>query len=300
MSTREEWLAERRTGIGGSDVAAIMGVSPWTSPLQVYLEKRGELPPQPDNDAMMFGRLLEPIVRQVYADRTGHSVTVPGRAVRSARYPWLLANFDGLTDHPRVYEGKTARHRDGWGEPGSGDIPLGYLLQVQHYMIVSTLSVTDVAVLFGGSQFECYTVEADRELQDMIVDETHAFWQRVQRGEQPKARDMADARLLYPRGVARPVVASSEVRDEVMRLAQIGAEIARLKSEADVVQTRVCLAMGAHDGLLDAATGRTIATWKDAKGRSTIDAEALRAAHPDIAMQFTKTGEPSRRFAIKV
>src|SRR5512139_912790 len=94
---REEWLKERSNGIGGSDAAPICGLSPWKSAYQVWLEKRGEADgPQQDNEPMFWGRTLEPVIRQRYADVTGRTVTVPNEILVHPKYDWMLASLDGI------------------------------------------------------------------------------------------------------------------------------------------------------------------------------------------------------------
>lgn len=202
MNDRAAFHAERLTGIGGSDAAVALGLSPYRTPLELYLEKRGEIPPFEGNEATLWGQLLEPVVRDEYARRTGRQVSVPPLA-RHPKHDFLIAHADGLTTDGRCYEGKTARSADGWGEPGTDQIPQAYLIQVQHVMLVTATPVADVAVLIGGSDFRLYEVPADRELQDMIVEGEAAFWQRVQKGHAPdpdfsteSARDLV--KRLYP------------------------------------------------------------------------------------------------------
>src|SRR5690349_18206306 len=116
---RTEFLEQRRLGIGGSDVAPILGLSKWASPLDIYLRKRGEQPEQDDNEAMLWGRALEPVIRQQYAERTGRIVRVPEAALVHPQLTFARANLDGVTDDGRVVEVKTARTAQDWGEPGS-------------------------------------------------------------------------------------------------------------------------------------------------------------------------------------
>ena len=106
---RRTWLAARAHGpdgsipiaIGGSDVAAIFGISPWKTPLDLWLEKSGKL--MPDESENMWqkemGHLLEPVVAQMYAFRTGHRVITDTYLYQHALYPWALANIDyGMED----------------------------------------------------------------------------------------------------------------------------------------------------------------------------------------------------------
>ena len=111
-TAKQKWLADRRSGLGGTDASAIMGVSKFKTPYQVYLDKLGELPEQPDNDRMRYGRMQEPVIRQWYADTTGRSVTVPVGVVRHDKYSFILGSFDGLTDDGRLLEIKTAQRGD--------------------------------------------------------------------------------------------------------------------------------------------------------------------------------------------
>ncbi|MGH8029807.1 MAG: YqaJ viral recombinase family protein, partial [Arenimonas sp.] len=197
LKPREEFLANRRRGIGGSDVAAILGLSPWRTALDVYHDKRGESPEQPDNEAMAWGRALEPVIRQEYANRTGRQILVPEHQVVHPEHDFMIANLDGITTDDRVFEAKTARAGTGWGEPGTDQVPQPYLLQVQHYLAVMRYDVADIAVLIGGSDFRIYEVPADPELQAMMIEAEAEFWQRVLAGNPPDPVSYADALQRY-------------------------------------------------------------------------------------------------------
>jgi putative phage-type endonuclease len=301
MNAHEDWLHQRRSGIGGSDVAAILGLSRWKTPLGVYLEKRGELGEQPDNDAMRWGRYLEPAVRQAYADQTGNEVRVPATMLRHPRHEFMVANLDGFIEDRtgRVFEAKTARSADGWGEPGTDQIPQPYLLQVQHYMEVSALPVADVAVLISGSDFRIYTVEADRELAQMLIEAEHEFWQRVQRGEPPEPVTAADAVQRWGRGSRSDAVMADEEAEKAIETMR---HIKRMRDALDADEERakaiVLRTLGECDTLLS-PSGKTLATWRASAPPQRFDAAAFKAAHPALAAEFTKAGEPSRRFLLK-
>jgi putative phage-type endonuclease len=300
---RAQWLAQRATGIGGSDVAAMLGISKWKTPLQLYLEKRGEAPPQSDNDAMRWGRYLEPVVRQAYADETGYEVRVLDKLLRHPRHEFMVANLDGFvlpSDGPRrVFEAKTARTAEGWGEPRSDEIPHAYYLQVQHYLEVTGFEVADVAVLIGGADFRIYEVPADRELQQMIVDACADFWQRVQRGEPPEPVSYADVQARWGRASkASVVVADDEVLHALSQLRDLRKQAEYLRAAEEEWKAVVMRAMGERDTLVD-ASGQTLCTWKAAAAPQRFDAQAFKAQHPDLYAHFLKPGEPSRRFLLK-
>lgn len=187
MSLTEQQIAERHSGIGGSDAAAALGLSPFKSALELFLDKRERREPSPVQlDQMRWGTLLEPVIRQEYAQRTGRVVRMPAGTLRHPKHAYVIAHVDGVTDDRRLFEAKTARTADGWGTSGSDEVPEHYLLQVQHYMMVTLLPVADVAVLIGGNDFRLYEIPADTGLQEMILDGEADFWQHVQAGTAPE------------------------------------------------------------------------------------------------------------------
>ena len=168
---RAQWLAQRRLGIGGSDAAAVLGLSKWKTPLALWQEKSGQAPDDDsDSEPMLCGRVLEPVIRQQYAQRTGRTVRLPEQILAHPQHNWMLANIDGITECGRIVEIKTARTGADWGEAGTDQIPQAYLLQVQHYMAVTGCAVADIAVLIGGADYRMYEVQADAELQAMLID----------------------------------------------------------------------------------------------------------------------------------
>lgn len=295
---REDWLKERMTGIGGSDAAAVLGLSKWRTPLEVYQEKRGELGPQEDNESFLWGRVLEPVIRQQYAERTGRVVRVPDGILRHPEHAFMLANLDGVTDDGRVVEIKTARSGQDWGEVGSDQVPQAYLLQVQHYMAVTGFVVADVAVLIGGSDFRLYEVPADRELQQMLVEGEAEFWRNVEQGIPPEPVSYSDMQARFGRSSKGGTVeATQETLDAITRLRTVQADIKRLEEVEETEKAIVMKALGECDTLV--AGGFTVATWKAAKPSQRFDSKTFQAAYPELYPQFLKTGEVSRRFLLK-
>lgn len=195
MTSRDDFLKERLTGIGGSDSAAALGVSKWRSPIELWKEKRGEAPPFEGNEFTYWGTALESAITQRYATDTGAVVTKPTAAIRYANLPYMIAHPDGITDTGRLLEVKCSATGTDFGEPGSDQIPMEHLIQVQHNMVVVGLIVADVAVLIAGHDYRRYEVRADPELQEMIVEGEAEFWKCVQAGEPPEI-DPNDPRAL--------------------------------------------------------------------------------------------------------
>lgn len=303
VDPRAAWLEARRSGLGGSDAAVVLGLSNWKTPLQLYREKRGETEAADLSGVSVveWGNRLEPVIRQAYADRTGETVRVlpPGSVLRHPQHDWMIGSLDGYTDSGKVLEIKTARSADGWGEPGSDEIPEAYLVQVQHYLAITAYALADVAVLFGGSDLAIYQVPADPELHDLLYAAEADFWASVLDGREPAPRTMADARTKWGRAsTARQVLASSEIVADVSRLRALRQQLAALEAEADEAQLRICAALADADTLVD-LDGKTLATWKAGKASERLDTTALKAAHPDLVASFMRAGDPTRRFLLK-
>lgn len=298
-AAKQKWLAERRTGLGGTDASAIMGVSRFKTPMQVCLDKWGELPEQPDNDRMRYGRMQEPVIRQWYADQTGRSVTVPAGVVRHSKHPFILGSFDGLTDDGRLLEIKTASRGDEWGEPGTDEIPDAYLCQVQHYMMITGLPVADVAVSIAGQMPVLYEVPADKELHEILMDRECSFWNDyVLKHVLPDYQTIDDITLKFRRSMANSVQASPEILTAIKELSRVREAAKRIKEQEERLKLVVMAAMEEHDTLLG-ADNKPLATWKSAKAATRFDTDAFKAVHADLYAQFLKTGEPSRRFLLK-
>jgi len=293
------WLALRRTGIGGSDAAAALGVSTWMSPYELYLDKLGELPDRVPNASMEWGHLLEPLIVQEYVRRTGRRVLRVAATFRSVSQPYMIADLDGLAEE-RIVEAKTARTADGWGEPGSDDIPQPYLFQVQHYMAVCRKPVADVAVLIGGSDFRIYEVPADRELQEMLIEGESLFWGHVQLRQPPAVVSIEDARRRWGRLAVRgQVVASDEDHATSAALVELSATFKAMKAEADHYKMKIMERLGdAGDALVD-ENGRVLITWKIARAAARFDMEAFGREHPELVASYMRPGTPARRFLVK-
>lgn len=299
---RSAWLEARRSGIGGSDAPAILGVSKWSTPYRVWQEKRGELVETPENWSMIWGTQMEPRLRQFYSDATGRDVLMPEtphHIIRHPKYPFMIATPDGGTADERLVEIKTSKSKDGWGEPGTDAIPQAYAIQVQHYMCVTGFRVADVVLGIYGSEPAIYHVEADDELHELIIDAEAEFWKHVESGEPPEPTSYADVIARYGRrSKADAVIADREAVYAVETLRDLNAQAKRLDESIERYKADIMRALGESDTLIDDA-GNVLCTWKAAKPAMRLDSKALQAAHPDIYSQYLKAGEVSRRFLIK-
>lgn len=279
---RARWLLERRSGLGGSDAAAVLGMSKWATPLHVWLEKRGEFAEEPDparEEWLWWGRHLETLIAQRYTQRTGRRVWNPENKIfRHPVHDFLIATPDRLDlDEPRGLEIKTSRHADEWGPVGTDAIPTEYLIQVTHYNGVLDLDGSDVAVLVAGSDFRVYHVTRDRELEGMIFEKLREWWQRHIVDEERPPMDGHEATRAwlsrrFPFDVAGTLKADPFLEDIAKKLAEARRNCdawTTLKTEAEnTMKAALGEAEGVHgDGWK--------ASWRRTRNSQTTDWEAV-------------------------
>lgn len=308
--TREEWLAERKTGIGGSDAAAVLGISPWKTPVTVWLDKTGRAAPQEETEAMHIGTELEGFVARRYEQKTGRTVQRYNRMVRRGH---LIGNFDRLV----VREGeKVASHM---GEirtdtllecktssrEWEDGVPLHYQVQVQHYMgLTECLAHADVACLFlGRKHFETFRVERDEAVIATMRERLEAWWEEYVEGDKmPTPTNEQDCRLLWARSnPGKTVTATDKIALRLEDYRKLKEVERNAKDGAEQVQGEICAYLGDAEVLAD-ASGKPLLTWKSAKDARTVDweelARALGATDEQIA-DYTQVKPGSRRFLLK-
>ncbi len=294
------WLAERRKGIGGSDVAAILGLSPFKTAYQIYQEKRKEVEDWQGNESTDWGKRMEPAIRQWYSDTTGRNVRLPDKIIYNEKYPFMGASLDGFTDDGRIVEIKTARSGKGWGEPGTEEIPDYYAAQCHHYMAVTGLDVVDIPVSIMGGSPVLYEIPADKEIQEMIIDAEANFWQRVVDGNPPDPVTYADAVARFGKSdTTGTVTASIEIFSDVMELHDVKGKISTLELTEKEIKGRIISFLGENGDMLINTSGDTLITYKLSKGKKGFDAKSFEKDHPNLYQKYLKTGDPSRRFLIK-
>jgi len=295
-----QWLEERRKGVGGSDVAAIMGLSPWKTAYQVYQEKRKEVKDWQGNPSTDWGKRMEPAIRQWYSDQTGRAVRVPDKIITHSKYPFMLASLDGFTDDGRVVEIKTARSGKDWGEPGTNQIPDYYAVQVHHYMTITGFQVADIPVSIAGSSPSLYVVEADKEISEMIIEACAKFWERVQSGNPPDPVTYADAVARFGKIKSDgSIIATTELIEAIAGLKQLRAQLGAMEDAEEAVKAKLIIALGDQaDTIIDGA-GQTLVTYKLANGRKLFDSKSLEKEMPEVYQKYLKQSEPARRFLVK-
>ncbi len=284
----DEWYELRRTGIGGSDAAAVLGESHWKTPYKVWREKVfGER--DPDNKSFQAGRRLEPVIRQWYEDETGQKVIVPD-FMRSEQYPFLCGNCDGLTDD-KVIEIKTARYND-WGDSP----PVEYVLQCQHYLLLTGKQTADLVVLFAGQDFKIYRIDANPALQTVMLQHYRAFWKHVETKTPPPAKTLDDLKLMFPTSKSEKKTLSQKAIAAYEALIAKKKLLVEIEADIDDLEFQIKSELGEFDTGVN-ADGKILCTWKTSKPRMVVDTEELKKA--GLYEKFLKQGTANRSFLLK-
>lgn len=319
---REAWLQQRRAGIGGSDIAAMLGLSPYKTPMQLWLDKTGragdEEPAPEAAERMHFGNVLEEVVAREFSERTGSKVQRILSQLQHPECPIALANIDRAIVTPGskarwdqvsrrvlgadgVLECKTAHamamHSPEWGEAGTEDVPLAYWLQVQWYIGITGLEVGKLAVLFGGQKFRTYTLSADRAIFADLLAEADRWWRtHVQADTPPQPSTEDEARRLWRSHVAgRELIVDATVADAVHALAATKRQITELEEREQGLRDLITCAFGEAETI--SYMGQKLATWKQNKPSSKTDWKAVAqaaGATPEQIASHTTTNEGAR------
>ncbi|WP_186136255.1 YqaJ viral recombinase family protein [Burkholderia gladioli] len=304
---RDDWLAVRRTGIGGSDAAAAVGLNPYMSPLELWLDKTGraECMPRPSPDdttsPTYWGTLLEPIVAASYTKQTGNRVRRVNAVLRHPTIPWMLANVDrevvGCRD-VQLLECKTA------GEFGARlwreGVPEYVELQVQHQLAVTGRTAAHVAVLLCGQALEVFRIGRDDALIARLIELEQQFWRFVETDTPPPADGSESAeralRHLYP-GNGGTVDFSDD-----RRLSSVFADLVAVRAEIEQREAHEALLKQTLIQAMGEATRAVFETgsvsFRRSRDSSTVDLKRLLADHPEFEAQYAMDRPGSRRFLV--
>ncbi|MDA5386494.1 YqaJ viral recombinase family protein [Loigolactobacillus backii] len=247
--TRQQWLENRRGGIGGSDVAAILGMSPWRSPYEVWADKTNQLPiSDKGNEFTHWGNVMEPILAREFEKQTNKKVYRQNKTYCHPKYDFLRANIDrDIAGEDGFLEIKTAMEYKSQ-EWADDEVPAAYLLQVQHYMNVLDRPYCYFATLVGGHHFMTKKVERDQTVIDQTQEILIEWWQKhVIEGAPPEVDGTESTertlRLLYPDSVANAIELPPDVKPFLDQRSQAKQQIKGYQEIVVLADNRVREAM---------------------------------------------------------
>ena len=297
----EDWLEHRKLGIGGSDASVVCGINKYKSPVELWMDKTGQLPPQEAGEAAYWGTLLESIVRAEFTRRTGIEVTKPSVILQSEEHPFMLANLDGTCEvldvGTCIFEAKTASaYKAGEWED---TIPDEYQLQIQHYMAVTGYAGAYIAVLIGGNTFRWKFVERDEELISMLIELESAFWNHVQDCTPPPL-DGSDAAAKFlserfPTSKPTSHITLPDTAADLLAQYDEACEQLEIVTEKKQKAENLLKEMMGENEI--GTAGDRIVTWKSVS-QERLDSKTLKAEHPTLYKKYANKSS-YRRFTIK-
>lgn len=325
--SREEWLAYRRQGLGGSDAAAVLGISPFRTAMDLYYDKRG-LPIEDDEGnwvAMEVGNLLEDLVARIFAKKTGLKIYRRKCMFQHPYYHWMLADLDFLVELPdgstAILECKTTNYNasDKWTYDGKPIVPVYYESQGRHYMAVTNLNRVYFCCLYGNNEDEVIIRHIDRDMdyESELIALEEDFWlnnvqaqvpppyfeddgalilESLRRLMGPSSKDAPPVLLTPPQ--ATKVIRYLELRDEKRSLdsasKKLESEMLRLKAQIVADMGTSCTAV------YEDVSGIYTVTFNPSYQEKMLKDNLLRLkeSHPDIYTEYVSVSE-SRKFNVK-
>jgi putative phage-type endonuclease len=292
----KEILESRRSGIGGSDVAAILGISRYKTAGEIWLEKTNPEEVVPvENEYIYWGNCLEKVIAEEYQKRNGCELEEPSETFKDKVHPFLIANPDRLIIGKSergtgILECKTcsAYKVSEWGEEGSDQIPAEYLLQIAHYRYVLDADFVDLAVLIGGNRYQCYTYVKNEKLENKMRERLCNFWnEHVVKKIPPEPANRRDAESLFRTSNDEKMIeADGELENTLKKIADLKNTESEIEEQIKALQDNVCAAMKDASAVIN-KDGEKICTWKSICAKR-FDTTLFKQKEPNIYSNFLK------------
>ncbi len=311
MSEKEEWLEQRTVGIGGSDVASVLGISPFKSRLQLWHEKVAKDVSNKEKKnfsieeelIMEIGTALEPIIADKYAQKTGRILEKRPMKVHP-EYPFIIGNIDreivGDDRGPGILEIKT---KGAWVDWKGDDIPPYYMAQVQHYLSIYDYEWAGFAILdLGTRKITNIDIERDDKQIANIIDEEKKFWKLVEYRIPPEVENSKTCgnflREHYNQSedITIDLVENNDATKWAMLLRDIRKQAKFLDNQEVECKNHLMAIMGNAER----AIGNTYSmSWKSPKDKEVFDLDKFKLDHPKLVKKYIKSERQMRRFAVR-
>ena len=325
--SREKWLNSRRQGIGGSDVAAILGVSPFRTARDIYYDKLGIEAVSDDDNwvALEMGNLLEDLVGRIFAKKTGLKIFRMKKMFRSPEHPFMLADVDFFVVMPdgsiAILEIKTTNYnaKDNWWCNGAETVPIYYELQGRHYMSVMDVDRVFFCCLYGNTEEEVIirSITRDYSFEEEMIFLEQMFWEEnVQKKTPPEytetaslimdsikkhtgSADEAAPIVNFDFGMTSTLLRYLKVQEEKKKaektVKKLDDELQRYKAKLISEMGTSCTALCEHDGSTFTVTYNPVRKT----GINKDNLEKLKLLHPEIYDEYVTVTE-FRKFNVKV
>ena len=308
-------LEQRKSGIGGSDAAAICGVSKWRTPLYIYLTKTTDIIPVIENPIFERGHILEPLIKELFVRQFKKEVKTDIPTIRCNEFSYMMANLDGIIESENaVVEFKHYNKfmEKDWGEDYTDQVPEDYLLQVQHYLSVTKLKKAYIVPFFSNQEtfqliysfilkegvkrfFDVFDYQSfPLRIFEIFPNETlfkplrqieGDFWHKhVEKNVPPSWKTKEDLAHLFPVAEDKSIIANYEDMKILSEINQKNTVIETLEKEIEEKKLKLCAKLK-ESSFLKSPEGQILATWKN-QDRISLDSKALLKEYPEIGSKF--------------
>ena len=279
---REQFLLDRKLGIGGSDVAAIMGLSPWATALDVFRDKTNpELALDEPNEDMQRGIRVEKYILQEYSERSEVQLDTNVPTIIDPQYPFMRANIDAqVIGQNVVVEAKSTKAPISSWESG---IPEYYKTQVAYYAMLTNAERVDVPVLFSGWKYACFTYWRDETFEAEIKTSVINFWENhIVKNIPPQPTSAEELMIAYPKLEEKTITADNDMREKVYQLQEASEQRKALEKQEKKLKTEIQCFMG-DAGLLDAGFCKLALKERNA---TRFDTTSFKESKPELYQQY--------------
>lgn len=287
--SHDDWLAERRKSLGGSDVAGILGMNEYSSPYSIWADKLGKLDPVEDNEAMRIGRDLEDYVAQRFTEKTGKKVRRENAIIRNPDYPYLHANVDRVVvGENAVLECKTVSALS-LKQYKNGEYPARFYAQCCEYMLVCGFTKAYLAVLVLGKEFLVFEIERDENELTALNMACKEFWHYVETQTPPPVDGTESSSkaitALYPES-SETTIDLFPIGNTLMAYTAVCAQIKTLEADKEELANAFKAYMKEAQG---GENDKFRVSWKSST-RQTFDSKAFAKDHPNMSLaKYYKT-----------
>lgn len=298
--SHDEWLKFRRQGIGGSDAAAICGLNPYSSAIDVYMDKLELVDGMKDSEAMRIGRDLEEYVAKRFCEATGKKVRKANAIFYHTDAPYMLANVDRLVVGENAgLECKTcsAYSAEKWQD---NKIPINYEIQCHHYMAVTGAEKWYIACVILGVGFVWQVIERDEELIRDLQTLEKAFWLENVIGKKMPAPDGSEAtdNLIKERYAdaeeGKAILLPDGFTEKLQRRDELNKLIEKMENEKKTIEQEIKIVM---EDAETSCVGDYQVSWKNVNS-NRVDSTLLKKQFPDVYKKCIKESK-TRKFIVK-
>ena len=291
-------MKAREEGIGASEVAAVVGLSPWETPFSLWLKKTHQVPPTEENDAMRRGHYLEDAVVQWWMHETGEQVIKASAAdiiYVHPDYPFMRVTPDRIVKgRKKIIEVKST---SGYMDEA---VPDYYLCQVIYQMYVTGIHQAELIYIQGDLTFGRYVIEYDAEFAEFLASKVKEFWnENVLKRIEPEVINASDVVAKVPKSTPeKSIQADDRAKEQIAILREKKAQYTALENEINIITDSLKLFMMDSESIVD-ESGNILLTWKSGKSKVAFDSKLFIAENPDLYAKYCKPVPGNRTFLVK-